>query len=215
MAGKPWTEQEIDILRQQYPCVRAASLVDMLPGRTAGTIQNKAWSLGIKKTPETIARLSHEAMLNKHHGGRKHLFRADQTPWNKGQAFDPGGRSAETRFKPGQRPRNWRPIGHVRVTRDGYHERKIQDTGQKRHDYVGLHTLLWREAGKDVPPGHVLVFRDGDKNHIALDNLELITRAELMKRNSVHNLPKEVAELVQLRGALVRQINKRTGKNEQ
>ena len=39
----------------------------------------------------------------------------------------------------------------------------------------------------------------------------LMTRAELMKRNSYHNrYPKEVARLVQLRGAVTRQINKRS-----
>jgi hypothetical protein len=45
---------------------------------------------------------------------------------------------------------------------------------------------------------------------ITLGRLELISRAENMRRNSYHTrYPKEVAQLIQLRGALNRQINKR------
>ena len=215
MPGKPWTDKEIIILRQSYPHVSAASMVDMLPGRTARTIQNKAYSLGVRKTPETIARMSREAMRNPEHGGRKTLFHANQTPWNKGISFTSGGRSAETRFKPGQKPHTHRPIGHERVTKEGYLQRKMTDTGVTNRDYVNVHHLLWRSAGNDIPPGHILIFRDGDKTNIAMENLELISRQENMRRNSVHALPKELAELVQLRGALIRQINKRTDKNEQ
>ncbi len=46
--------------------------------------------------------------------------------------------------------------------------------------------------------------------HITLDRLECITRRENMARNTVHNLPKELARLVQLQGAVKRQINKRS-----
>ena len=92
------------------------------------------------------------------------------------------------------------PIGHERVTHEGYLQRKMADTGVTRRDYVNVHHLIWREAGNDIPPGHILIFRDGNKANFALENLELITRKENMRRNSVHNLPKELAELCQLKG---------------
>ena len=76
----------------------------------------------------------------------------------------------------------------------------MADTGVTRRDYVNVHHLIWREAGNDIPPGHILIFRDGNKANFALENLELITRKENMRRNSVHNLPKELAELCQLKG---------------
>ncbi len=56
---------------------------------------------------------------------------------------------------------------------------------------------------------HAVAFKDGNKQNIALDNLELVSRADLMKRNSYHNYGKEIAQLVQLKGAVTRQINKR------
>lgn len=73
-----------------------------------------------------------------------------------------------------------------------------------------VHRIVWREAGRDIPPRHALVFRDGNKRNFDLNNLELVTRQELMRRNSYHNnYPKAIGELIQLRGALVRKINHR------
>ena len=76
-----------------------------------------------------------------------------------------------------------------------------------------MHLILWESVHGPVPPSHAVAFRDGNKQHIALDNLELITRAELMRRNTIHNYPKEIAQLVQLRGAITRQINRKEGKH--
>lgn len=42
------------------------------------------------------------------------------------------------------------------------------------------------------------------------ENLELVTRADVLRRNSVHNLPKELATTIQLLGALKRQIRRRS-----
>ena len=77
-----------------------------------------------------------------------------------------------------------------------------------------MHALVWMEAHGPILPGHVVVFRPGrhttDIERITLDAVELVTRAELMKRNSVHSVyGPEVARLVQLRSAVTRQINRK------
>ena len=87
-------------------------------------------------------------------------------------------------------------------------DRKVSDTGYPPRDWRGVHLLLWEEHHGSVPPGHAVVFKNGNKADIRIENLELITRRELMARNTVHNLPKPLAQLVQLRGALVRKINR-------
>ena len=49
-----------------------------------------------------------------------------------------------------------------------------------------------------------------DSALITADHLDCITRVENMRRNSYHNnYPKEVAQLIQLRGALNRKIKNR------
>lgn len=160
-------------------------------------VYRKAKALLLKKDPTVIAATR---------------FKPGQEPWNSGTHFASGGRSVETRFKPGNKPHTWRPIGTELISKEGYLERKVTDTGVTEHDYVPVHHLVWREAGREIPKGSVLVFRDGDKRNFAIDNLELVTRQELMRRNSIHNCGPEIAQLIQLRGAISRQINQREGK---
>lgn len=145
-------------------------------------------------------------------------FQPGQAAWNKGLHYQPGGRSEETRFKPG-RPasaaRNYRPVGSLRLSRDGCLERKVTDDPSvvpaKR--WVGVHRLVWSAAHGPVPDGHAVAFLPGRRTtieaEITLDALELVTRQELMQRNTYHNYGPEIAKAIQLRGAINRQINKR------
>lgn len=207
---KHWTPDELAYLRKAYPTDRAKDIAQAL-GCRIRQVFNMAWKLGLKKPVETIAQHAREAMQRQDHGARKTRFQPGHATWNKGTHFTAGGRSAETRFKPGQKPHTWHPIGHERITKDGYLQRKMTDTGITRHDYVPVHHLIWREAGRDIPAGHALVFKNRNKTDIRLDNLELIPRAELMRRNSVHNYGPDIARLHQLQGAITRQINRKKG----
>jgi hypothetical protein len=85
--------------------------------------------------------------------------------------------------------------------------------GQRRSPAAGrwraVHLVEWEKVHGPLPAGHALAFKNGDKTDRRLDNLECITRAALMARNSVHNLPKPLKQAVQLLGALNRQIRKR------
>ena len=128
-------------------------------------------------------------------------------PWNTGTHFVAGGRSAETRFKPGTVPPNHKPLGSERVV-DGYLQRKMTDTGYPPRDWVPVHVLIWREAHGPVPPDHAVRFKDGDRRNFDLANLECISRADLMRRNTRHNLPKPLADIIALRAALNRKINR-------
>jgi len=118
-----------------------------------------------------------------------------------------------TRFQPGhvggRAAEVYQPIGTERITRDGYLERKIHDGLPRQSRWRAVHLLLWEEANGRVPPGHAIAFRDGDKRNLDLVNLHLVSRAELMRRNSCHNYGPEMARLVQLKSAIARQINKR------
>lgn len=204
-----WTPKEDAVLAYLYPDNRTSDILAFLPGKTKSGLYYRANKLGLKKAPGLVARLAAEAMANPNHGGRKAQFKKGQATWNKGTHFVAGGRSAETRFKKGQRPHTWNPIGHERVSKDGYLERKMTDTGTTRVDYVFVHRLIWLEAGNTIPPGHIVVFKDGNKSNLAIGNLECISRQENMRRNTYHQYGPEVSKLVQLRGAITRQINKR------
>jgi hypothetical protein len=43
-----------------------------------------------------------------------------------------------------------------------------------------------------------------------IDNLALVSRRELCRRNSIQRYPEELRELMRLKGRVMRQINKRS-----
>lgn len=66
------------------------------------------------------------------------------------------------------------------------------DSGRGRHRYwratqgdrEPLHRRVWREAGREIPAGHELTFRDGNPHHYQLDNLELVRTGSAARRSS-------------------------------
>jgi hypothetical protein len=203
-----WKQEEEANLREIYATTLTAELCAMFD-RSIKCIYNKAVSMGLKKSPELIRAQAVERLTGPKSVANR--FQKGCATWNKGmKGLDIGGK--ETRFKPGNFPQTWKPIGSERIDSDGYVYRKVSDTRNKKVDWVMVHVLLWEQHNGPVPAGCAVVFKDGDKKNIDIENLECITRAELMRRNTVHRLPKELAELIQLRGALNRQINRRTEK---
>jgi hypothetical protein len=212
---RPWTAAEVALLRERFADSKTADLAAAL-NRPYMTVAQKASALGLRKSPEYLAGPRPGRLDGIKGMGTR--FQPGLTPWNKGQHFDPGGRSAETRFKPGRSPqeaRNYVPIGTLRLSKGGYLERKVTDDQAlaPARRWVGVHRLVWIEAHGPVPDGHAVCFKPGrqttDPDAITPDALELVTRGELMRRNTHHRYGKEVAALVQLRGAITRQINKR------
>ena len=122
-------------------------------------------------------------------GGRNGRFKPGHVPHNKGKPkYWQGGEA--TQFKAGHMPQNYRPIGSERVTADGYLEIKVSDPKTWR----GKHIVLWEDAFGPVPDGHVVLFADGDKANVSLENLLLISRRELAVLNA-HGLVSADANL--------------------
>ncbi len=207
------TDHEIAVVRELYPNGNTAEIAELL-GVTIRRVHSIASGSGIKKTVEFKRKQLSDAGKESARINVSQRFRPGHVPWNKGIPHSARDRAIETQFKPGHVPHQWRPIGTERVCDGGYLQRKLTDTGVTRRDYVPVHHIVWREAGREIPKGHALIFRDGNNRNFSLDNLELITRAELMRRNSFHQFGPEISALTQLRGAITRQINKRT-RNEQ
>jgi hypothetical protein len=206
MPPKLWIPADIDQLRALYPH-RPTRELAVLFGRSPRAVYEKAHQVGLRKTREFFA--SDAAARLNGTGGLHTRFKPGQQLWNSGlKGWQSGGRSAETRFKPGNKPHTWRPIGHERITDEGYLQRKLTDTGHTRRDYVNVHWLLWIEHHGPIPPGMLIVFKDRNPRNIVIDNLECISRSENMRRNTLHRLPKEVAQAIQLVGAINRKLNR-------
>lgn len=204
---QPWQE---DFLRQNYANALTVDLAKVL-GMAVKRVLAKANAMGLHKSVELIAETARQRTLQPGHGSHATRIKPGQQPWNKGTHYVAGGRSAETRFKPGKRPHTWVPVGSYTVV-EGVLEQKVNDLpGPKHVRWKPVHRLVWEKEHGPVPSGHAVVFRPGRKTtdpaQITPDALELLSRAQLMARNTCHNMPPELARLVQLRGVLNRTIN--------
>lgn len=206
---RPWQNWELRLLVRQYPHCQTATLARTLK-RSITSVYQRALLSGLHKSEEYLASAAACRLRRGDNVGAAHRFTPGHIPANKGLRR-PGwssGRMSETQFKPGGKPHTWRPIGSTRLSKDGYLQRKVSDTGHPPRDWVGVHLLLWQEAHGPVPPGFAVCFKDGDKTHLVLENFELISRCELMLRNTIHRFPPELSEAIRLNGALRRRIRR-------
>lgn len=202
---KKWLPPDIEYLRERYPHVKA-DLIARVLDCPVHMVHGKAAALGLRKSPEFYANADSGRLDGS--CGAACRFPKGHVPWNKGmKGIQTGGKA--TRFKKGHRPANWMPIGSERYSKEGYLQRKMTDTGYPPRDWVPVHVLLWEAERGPVPADHAVCFRDGDKTRIVIENLECIPRTELMRRNSIHNLPAELKGVIRLKAAVVRTINRR------
>lgn len=206
-----WSRKDDKLLRALYPDTPNPAIAARLR-RTVEAIYGRAGTLGLYKSEAYLAG-PHACRLRRgDHVGAPYRFPKGHVPANKGlrrPGWGPG-RMKETQFKKGQPSINTMPLWSTRLV-DGYVYRKVSEI---RHvswtkNWIPEHYRIWIAANGAIPKGHALRFCNGNRLDIRLDNLELITRRQLMARNTVHNLPKPLASVVQLLGALNRQIRKR------
>lgn len=224
MKRVPYQPEEDEIIRRLFP-TNATHKVAALIDRTPSSVAQRAEVLGLSKDPEYLANDAFR-FNGRHIKGIEHRFKPGQEPPNKGQPMPAHVREkcAPTMFKkgrPAHEARNYQPIGTLRISKDGYLERKVTDDPgvYPARRWSAVHRLVWEAANGPVPAGHAVVFLPGRRTQqeaaITLDALELVSRAELMRRNTRHRFPKELADLIALRAALTRKINNRTRKRQE
>ena len=214
---RTWSQKELATLRELYPHQRTADVAALL-GIELQQVYSKASFLGLRKSDAFAASDKSGRTFKGGTLGQATQFRPGQKPWNTGTHYVAGGRSAETRFKKGEMSgaaqHNYAPIGTLRVSKDGYLERKMTDDHSlyPARRWTFVHRIVWEQANGPIPAGHIVAFRKGQfTNQVELltaDRLECISRAENCHRNSVWRKDPELAKLYQLKGAITRQVNR-------
>lgn len=216
-----WSDADLALLREHFPHMPTRAVAELL-GLRESQVYQQAHARGIRKDAQYLASPAACRLRRGDSTGVAHRFQRGIVPFNKGLRR-PGwapGRMAQTQFKKGERRGRaamlYQPVGAERLSKDGYLQKKINDGMPFQSRWRGVHILAWEAANGPLPRGHALVFRNGDRTDIRLDNFELLTRAELMRRNSYHTrYPKEIALVIQLRGAVMRRINRGTRHEDQ
>ena len=189
-----------------------AYMMEIIPGHEEGEIRAMFLEkFGIVLTKMQIKNFK----INYHissgtHGGR---FPKGQIPHNKGKKMSPEAyaKAAPTMFKKGHRPVNHKEIGSERVNIYGYIEVKVAEPNK----WKLKHRIIWEQVNGAIPKGHNVQFRNHNSLDCRIENLYLISKAEQIRtENSYHRYPKEIQELIHLKGVINRQIHKaeRNGK---
>ena len=217
MSTRSWLDHELATLRTLYPHQRTADIAALL-GIGITLVYRRASMLGLRKSAAFQATDKSGRILVGGVLSQKTQFVPGQKPWNTGKRFIAGGRSADTQFKKGSMggaaQHNYVPIGTLRVSKDGYLERKFTDNPAlvPARRWVGVHRLVWEAANGPIPAGWVVRFKPGQRTStladITADRLECIDRAENARRNHPNSYNPEFAKLVQLKGAITRQVNR-------
>ena len=124
--------------------------------------------------------------------GRGGQFPSGHKPHNagvKGWGAGAAGKGAQaTRFPKGHLPHNHLPVGSERRTTPQRHSAYYQIDVKIAEPNVwkAKHLLVWEAAHGPVPPGHVILFADQNRENCSLENLLLVTRGELAVLNKQH-----------------------------
>ena len=154
-----WTPEEDALLRE------------LAPGRTIYEISEELRKHGIYRTPAQVR------------------YRKMYLGITSGQVSRTTEKSRATQFKSGNLPHNTKPIGYERLSRDGYIEVKVKmrPSNPKCNDnFVLKQRLVWEAANGPVPEGCIVVFKDGNKQNVSLENLACITRGQNAVMNQAH-----------------------------
>lgn len=177
-------------------------------GRGLGSVSGRLKRLEVVPDPIKVAERIKRNGTNLLEIGKQYRFTRGHKPFNTGVKGYKNPGCEKGWFPKGNKPVNWRPIGSIRTTREGRVQVKIQD-GHGNRNWKFEHYIVWEAANGLVPAKHVIRHIDGNPANNDINNLEMISMKENYKKNSPHQFPVEIKELIYTRISLVRQINRR------
>lgn len=92
----------------------------------------------------------------------------------------------------------------------------MNDTGNTGKDYVEIHRLVWVEHNGPIPKGHIVIFRDGNRENITIDNLMMVSRADhaVLCKMGLYNGAAETKDAALLIAKIIRKRNERQNKRK-
>lgn len=198
--NNPYTEEKLKYLIENYSDTKNVDLAKKL-GVSESSVNAKAFKLKLRKSEDFKERHRLKGKFKKGHvpsnKGKK------QTEYMSAESIE---KTKATRFKKGgisaNRYEDFTEV--IREDKNGKPYIMIRTPSKGKLSYK--HIYIWEKENGKVPKGHCLWFIDGNTMNCKLENLELITRAENLKRN-VHNRPKEFNRAIKLKNKILKQIN--------
>lgn len=112
-------------------------------------------------------------------------FKKGGIPYNKGTKgiMKPN----KTSFKRGNLPHNTKKVGTITTVKDkgGYLYMRIKIAEPNK--WQMLHAYIWESKHGKIPKNHCVIFKDKNTLNVRLDNLMLVSRAELARLNQKYS----------------------------
>ena len=161
----------------QYTPEERQFFIEYVPGHSHKEIQEAfiarfGWEITVQQVKGYIA----NPKLNT---GRTGQFVKGQVSHNKGKKGEYAPGCEKTWFKKGHIPKNYKPVGSERISKDGYMEVKVADPNKWRLK----HLVIWEQKNGLVPKGSCIIFLDGNKQNLDIGNLKMIRRKDLVRMN--------------------------------
>jgi hypothetical protein len=96
----------------------------------------------------------------------------------------------KTSFKKGDIPANHREVGSERINVYGYTEVKVAEPNK----WKLKHRVIYEEHYGEIPKNHNVIFADGNKLNLDINNLVLVNKDQLLVLNK-NELIKDNADL--------------------
>jgi hypothetical protein len=162
-----YTDEQVAFIREQLPGK---------PHRELTELFNRRFGLSLSVEQVTAA-----AKNRKINNGLSGCFLKGHVPDNKGRKGWCAPGTEATRFKKGNRPQTYRPVGTESVTTDGYPVVKVADPNKWRLK----HRMIWEAAYGPIPTKHCVMFADGNRQNCVLENLLLVSYRERAALNKL------------------------------
>ena len=192
-----FTEEQIKFIREIAPGRYAVEITEMV---------NNRFNLELKVSQIETCKRNHKIR-----SGIDSRFQKGMIPANKGKKGYMSPEQYEkckaTMFKKGQVPQNHKPVGSERIDREGYVLVKVAEPNKWRPK----HRVLWEKVNGPIPEKHRLIFADGNRQNIALDNLILVSYAQsfIMNQKNLFKNDKELTKAGVAVAKVMDKVNKR------
>jgi hypothetical protein len=198
-----WTEKEIKFIIDNYSDMNTADIATIL-NRPMGGVYGKAYTMGLKKSKEYLAIMLERESKKLAEFGKNYQFKKGDVPYNYGQKMSTilYEKIERTMFKKGRKPHNTRQEGEESISTDGYTYVKIAD-----NDWRLKHRVLYENVNGPIPDDYMVVFKDNNQQNFDINNLVLITKADNMLRNTIHQYPQPIQDIIKLKNKLKKKIN--------
>lgn len=199
--ARMFTPQEDAFIKANYDKITSGDIGKEID-RQPSVIRLRAKRLGLQVPAEKLEEFKNKSRFKKSH-----------VPFSKGKkreefmTAEAIALHAANWFKKGQKAHNEKNDGEITI-RNNRQNVPIYHIRLQANCWVPLHRHIWEQHNGPIPPLHNVVFKDGNTMNCIIENLELLSNEELMKRNTIHNLPPEIKEVINIGKSLNNKIKK-------